>query len=329
MDIEQQKSKVFVTGAAGFVGGHVCRALVEAGHEVAGMARTLPGEGEERVPGVTYVTGDVTRPATLTPEKLAGCAAVVHLVGIIAEARDRGQTFEAVHVAGTNNVLTAARAAGFTGRFLYLSAIGSEPDAPAEYSRTKARAEQAVRDSGLPFTILRPSIIVGPGCEFLEQMEGLIRRPPLSPVALPFVPVPGNGRNRFQPVYIADLTTALIRCLDETRDGNSGLNETLCLGGADEVTFDELIDAVARQIGLQKPLLHAPMPLMFAAASVLESLLPRPPITTDQLLNLKRHNICDNTAIRAALGINPLSFAEALAKTYAGQDTNKRRRPDA
>ena len=308
--------KILVTGASGFVGRHTVAALLRAGHDVVGMSRDLPG-AERHVPGAAYVTGDVTNPATLTPDKLMGCDAVVHLVGIIQEVPRTGQTFEVVHTQGTKNLLAAAKEAGVTSRFVYLSAIGSAPDAPSRYSVTKAAAEQAVRDSGLPFTIFRPSIILGPDGDFVRQMEELLKKPPGAPFAPPFIPVPGSGQNRFQPLWIGDLMDCIIRCLTEP----GTVNQTYELGGATQVTFDALLQAFERHRGIKKPLLHLPMPLMFAAASVFEKVLPRPPITNDQLLNLRQDNICDNGPIRAALGIDPLPFEQALAKVYAAKSS--------
>jgi NADH dehydrogenase len=276
------------------------------------MARHVP-PAHQAIPNVVYVSGDVTEAATLTPDKMAGCDALVHLVGIIQEAKP-GQTFEAVHVRGTQNVLTAARAAGAgTQRFIYLSALGSTPDAASAYSRTKAAAEQAVRDSGLPFTIFRPSVILGPDGEFVAQMEDLIREPPLSPVPLPFVPVPGNGTNKFQPVWIGDL----VACLVQSLTNPATINQVYEIGGATPVSFNELLQGFGRHLGVKKPLLHAPLPLMRAAAWVLQAALPQPPITTDQLLNLQRDNVCDNSAIEAACGVRPLGFEQALARVYA------------
>ncbi len=303
--------KVLVTGAAGFVGRHLCRALVEAGHEVIGLSREIP-PARQAVPNVVYVSGDVTDARTITPDKFAGCDAVFHLVGIIQEPR--GQTFEAVHVEGTKNVLAAAKAAGAgNNRFVYLSALGSDANAEARYSRTKAQAEELVRASGLPFTIFRPSIILGPDGEFVQQMEDLIKKPPLSPFAPPFIPVPGGGANRFQPVWIGDLVTCLVRCLADP----ATVNQTYEIGGATQVTFDELLRAFGQHLGIKKPLLHAPLPLLFGAARVLQTVLPHPPITTDQLLNLKRDNVCDNAKVSAAFGLSPLPFEQTLARVYA------------
>ena len=112
-------------GASGFVGRHICAGLVKVGHPVRGLVRQVPVR-KNRVDGVDYVRGvDVTEALTLTPEMFAGADAIIHLVGIIQENPRKGQTFQRVHVEGTRNVVDEALRAGFDGRLVYMSAIGS------------------------------------------------------------------------------------------------------------------------------------------------------------------------------------------------------------
>lgn len=303
--------RVFVTGATGFVGRGVVMSLREAGHEVVGLVRVETPSLED---GVRYAVGSVTDDSVASlAARMEGCDAVVHLVGIIAEDRGAGQTFERVHVSGTATLLGAAKVAGAGAtRFIYVSAIGATPDARAAYSRTKAAAERLVRDSGFSWTVFRPSLVFGPDAQFLKQMEELLRKPPLSLLPLPFVPVPGDGQNRFQPVYRGDLARCIADCLGKPETANRLFE----IGGADEVTFDELIAAIGARIGVNKPLLHAPLPVMYAVAAILESVLPHPPITTDQLLNLGQDNVCDNDPVLQAFGVRPLSLARTLDICY-------------
>lgn len=324
MDVNHASSsprRVLVTGAAGFIGTNFCRRLIATGYSVTGLVRKKPPEAEA-VPGVQYAMGDIRDRATLSPEIFHHCQVILHLVGIIAEVRGKGQTFQGIHVEGTRNLLAAARSVwdqaegdgsnGSQHHVLYMSAQGASETAKSEYARTKAEAEHLVHESGIPSTIFRPSIVLGKSAEFLKQMEGLIRRPPLSPLPLPFVPIPGNGKNLFQPVHVDDLVDAVLASLTSAEARGT----TFEIGGADAVTFDELINAIQARIGTRKPLLHAPMPLMFAAASAMEALMPHPPITVDQLYMLGLDNVCDNTAVRQVLGVAPISFAETLARCY-------------
>ena len=304
---------MLVTGATGFVGTFVCRALTGAGYTVTGLVRQTP-KPNDALPGIDYAEGDVTDAATLHAEAFSNCAVVVHLVGIISENAVKGQTFQAVHVGGTKNVVQAAQTAGFVGRFVYVSALGANLKSPSDYSRTKAEAEQIVRQSGLPHTIFRPSIVLGPGCAFLTQIEELVKKPPLSPVPLPFIPVPGNGDNKFQPVWIGDLCAALVSALPTPE----AKVRVFTFPGADVVSFNALLQAVAQKAGVKKPLLHAPMGAMFAMAKVLQKVLPQPPITVDQLKNLQTDNVGDISELRSLLRVNPLTFADALARCYPG-----------
>jgi uncharacterized protein YbjT (DUF2867 family) len=305
---------VLVTGASGFVGRHILDALVKAGHPVRGLVRQVPVR-KNRVEGVEYVRGvDVADAVTLTPEMFRGVDAVIHLVGIIQENRRKGQTFERVHVEGTRNVVAEAQRAGFDGRLVYMSAIGSKGDAPAEYSRTKYQAERIVMGSNLPYTIFRPSLVLGPDGEFIAQMQDLILHGGL-PFAAPFpvIPVPGGGFNLFQPIWVDDLAACVVKSLGM----GETIGQTYEVGGATQVSFNELIRGIAKSLGKpKKPLLHAPIPLLYAAASVMEKILPKPPVTRDQLKNLGLNNITTSQAVRETFAIEPLGFDQMLTKIY-------------
>jgi NADH dehydrogenase len=130
------------------------------------------------------------------------------------------------------------------------------------------------------------------------------------PVTLPVpvIPVPGNGQNRFQPIYVGDLTACLMQCLT----GSTALNETVEVGGALPVTFDEIVRSFARRLGIKKPLLHTPLWLLNVMAPVV-GLLPNPPFTKDQLKNLSRDNTCDISKMKLIFGIEPKYFEETLS----------------
>ena len=299
--------KILVTGAAGFVGSHAVRSLIASGHAVVGISRSLPKDAR-RSPEATYYDGvDIADSSTLRPELFDGVDAVAHVVGIIREAPPR-QTFQRVHVDGTSNVLAAAKAAQSVGKLVYISAIGSSADAHSEYSRTKAAAEQLVKASGLTYVILRPSIILGADGEFVEQICGLVRYAGL-PVAIPFpfIPVPGSGRNKFQPIYVDDL----MRCLTASLTSPVADGAVVEVGGATQVTFNVLLKAFALRLGVRKPMLHTPIAALMAVAPLLER-LPNPPVTRDQLRNLSRDNVCDIGDMRERFEFDPMTFDAAL-----------------
>ncbi len=288
------------------------QALMAAGHRVRGLSRTAPTEARRRA-GAEYIDGvDVTTSTTLTAKMFENTDAIVHLVGIIQEGAG-GQTFRRIHVDGTGNVIDAARTAGFEGRIVYMSALGSAADAPSEYSRTKFEAEQLVEKSGLPYTIFRPSLVIGTDGEFVAQMGDLVKYGGL-PVHIPFpvIPVPGSGLNKFQPIWIDDLCGCMTKALANTATDY----QTYEVGGATQITFNDLLAGFAHSLHVSKPMLHAPVPILNIVATVLEALMPKPPVTRDQLLNLGRDNITDSRAIEQVFGIRPLGFDQMLAQIY-------------
>ena len=299
---------VLVTGASGFIGRHLCAELVKVGHPVRGLVRSVPVR-KNRVEGVEYIRGvDVADVVTLTPEMFKDVDAIIHLVGIIAAIKRKGQTFQRIHVEGTRNVVDEAKRAGFDGRLVYMSAIGAAMNAPAEYSRTKYQAERIVIGSELPYTIFRPSLVIGPDGEFVAQVKDLVLHKG------PIIPVPGSGFNLFQPVWVDDLT----QCVATSLIMGETINQIYEVGGATQLSFNELLKGFAKSLGKpKKPLLHAPIPLLYAAATIMEKILTKPPVTRDQLKNLALDNITLSQDIKELFHVNPLSFDQMLAKIYA------------
>jgi len=291
--------KVFLTGSTGFVGKNMIRRLLSEGHAVRALVRVLPGQRTRLLQGYRhdgdfqYVFGDVVSGSGLD-EAVQGCDSVIHLVGIIAEKGSN--TFDSVHRIGTSNVVEAAKRAGVK-RFIHMSAIGVRADGVAEYQRSKWKGEEVVRQCGIPYCILRPSLIFGPGDGFVTQMMDMMKKFPL------FRPVPGNGSPRFRPVSIEDVTLCFVRALSE----QAATDQTIELGGAQELTLTEVLAEIARCARVRKPSVHIPMPLLFVAAA-LARVLPNPAVTADQLRMLREGSMCDVGLMIRAFGIQPRGF---------------------
>ena len=296
--------KVFITGATGFVGKHIAGRLVEDGHELKCLVRSESSEEAWFLDGLgaQLFVGDITvpEPVALAAE---GSDAVVHLVGIIFERR--GVSFRQVHVEGTRNALAAARDAG-ARRFVHMSALGTSAEATSEYHRTKWAAEENVRGSGLEYTIFRPSIIYGPGSEFIELLEGQIRR-------LPVVPVIGDGLYRMQPVSVFDVAA----CFSASLESVDAVNKIYEIGGPAALSYDEVVAALAAAMGKRRRLVHLPVALVRIAAWLSEIVQSKPFLTRDQLNMLIVDNVCDIGAMRRELGVEPVAFAEGLREVFA------------
>jgi uncharacterized protein YbjT (DUF2867 family) len=290
---------ILVTGATGFVGGHLIERLRKDSLSVRALVR-MPDKAQTlKGRGVETAVGDIADAASLEAA-MEGCDKVIHLVGIIQEAP--GVTFQGVHVDGTLNILDVAKKAG-ARHFIFQSALGTRPNAKSQYHRTKWEAEELVRASGIPFTILRSSLIYGPGDLFTIRLAETIR---LSPV----LPVIGTGQSKIQPIFIDDV----VECLRKISTSDSYLNEMYDIGGPEQLTYEEVTKAIAAALGIKRPTVHVPLFLMRTVAKVAETVLPKPPVTTDQLIMLQEDNVCSMRDIREVFGIEPVKFKAGLQK---------------
>jgi len=289
--------KIFITGGTGFVGGHLRAVLLAKGHEIRLLTHKKGGAPE---PGVEEVEGDVTRPETFAA-KVNGCDATINLVGIIREFPGRGATFERLHVEATRNVIEAAKGAGIR-RHLQMSALGTRPGATSAYHRTKFRAEELVRGSGLDWTIFRPAIIFGPRDAFVNLLADYVRN-------YPAVPVIGDGKYRLQPVSADDVARSFALALELPET----IGQTFELCGPDRLSYNEMLDVIGRALGRQHVAkIHNPLPLMKAIVPLLQG-FSFFPITMDQILMLVEENICDGSW-RETFRIEPERFEEGIGK---------------
>lgn len=290
---------VLVTGATGFVGRHVVRELRERGAGVRCLVRSQD-KAEKLLPaGVELVQGDVTHPVSLR-EACKGVRQVIHLVAIIREKGPR--TFRAVNVQGTQNVVDAAKNAGVE-HFIHMSALGAAPDPRYRYAYSKWCGEEAVRRSGLPYTILRPSVIFGEGFGFVDRLVQAVRMAP------GLAPVPGRGDVRFQPIWVGDVA----RCLGKIwEEGSPHYGKVYEIGGPEYLTYVEMLDAVLAVLGRRARKVHIPLWLLRAVVPVLERILPDPPVTSGELAQLDFDNVTDLDGVERQFGFVPRRLADGL-----------------
>lgn len=268
--------KIFISGGTGFVGGHICRELRARGHELRLLVHHR-GSTAER--GIEHFEGDVTHPGSFA-EGVSGCDAVINLVGIIREFPLKGLTFDKLHVQATAAMLEVTRKAGIS-RYLHMSALGTRPDAVSDYHRTKWRAEEAVRGSGLKWTIFRPSLIFGPHDAFINMLAAQLRLAPVMPVI-------GRGDYRLQPIHADDVA----RCFALALEMPETVGQAYELCGIDRVNYEELLDMIADTLGRSQPFKpHLPLGLMKLIIPVMQK-IPLFPITMDQLQMLLEESIC-------------------------------------
>jgi NADH dehydrogenase len=288
-------ARIAIVGGTGFVGLHTSRALAAAGHELRLVAR---GQRHgTRLPGAQVVRADVVSGEGLE-QALSGSDVVLHLAAVI---RERGsQTFANVNVRGAENVARAARQVG-AGHIIHQSALGADPDPAYAYLASKWQGEQATRGSGVPWDVLRPSLLFGIGDGFFTQLVKLIRWNPV-------VPVPGDGRAMFQPLAVTDLARIVVQCVE------AGPRRLVAeIGGPEWMTLEEIVDVIKAEMHTRRPNVHVPIPAILPAAILFDALLPKPPVTPSQLKLLAKNNITRPDSVRSCFGFEPQSFAANAA----------------
>jgi NADH dehydrogenase len=305
--------KVTVIGGTGFVGSHLIDRLLEDGHTPHLLVRPGSESKVERAEACRLIPGDISDEAALE-RSLAGCDAVIYLIGILREERQRGITFDELQRAGVERTIAAARRGG-VNRFLLMSANGVDAD-ETPYQRTKRRAEEALATSGLDGTVFRPSVIFGDPrgrMEFCSQLkQDIIDSPLPAPLFFDGLAVSSAGQFELAPVSVEDVAAAFSRSLSD--EATIGGTYPLC--GPDAFTWKEILTIIAAASGKTKLMLPAPAIAIKTVAALFDR-WPWFPITRDQIQMLLAGNTCDSDAIFAQLGITPARF-DVDALSYLG-----------
>ncbi len=297
---------ILVTGASGFVGSHAIPELLAGGHRVVALVRT-PTAGEivlgrlsagERA-GVETRLGDVTRPDTIRAA-LDGIDAVLHLVAIPRDFSG-GAELRLINLEGTRTVVRSMESAGIR-RLVHMGAMGVAEDPDLRYASSKAAAERLVSESGLDWTILKPSLQFGPRDGFFNIVADLAR---LSPG---LIPVPGDGSSRFQPIHAGDVGRVVRIAIDDA----STIGGTFEIGGPRYWTYREITAEVLRALGKRRIIVPMPVPLIALVARSAELVRFPFPVASDQLRQLRLDNIGPLGLVEERFGFRPRDMAGEL-----------------
>lgn len=296
-------ARVLVTGASGFIGTALAPRLAAAGHVPRLLFRRPPNPASA-TPG-EIVRGDLAEPATLGAA-VAGAEAVVHLGAATSGGRLDPAVAYRVNVGGATALIEAARAAGCT-RIVVMSTQHVHLPRPGLYGLTKRMADRLFLASGLDVTILRPSLVYGPGARgVFVKLAGLVRR-------LPVIPVIGPGTWHLRPVFLDDLIDLVVATL--ARPELAG--RTYDVGGPDLVTYNEFLAAICGALGRRCRRVRLPIRVSFVLASVLERVLRNPPLTVDNVHGATLEAPCDLRALLRDYRPHLTPLAEGLRRTFA------------
>lgn len=298
---------VVVLGGSGFVGRHLCHQLAAEGYRVRVATRDRERAKEQLIllPTVDVETVDVHEPGQLSAF-VRGADAVINLVGVLHDGRGKG-SFQAAHVELARHTVAACRERGVQ-RLLHMSALNADVNGPSRYLRTKGEAERLVRESGLDWTIFRPSVIFGRDDSFLN----------LFALVLKFNPVMwlGSPNARFQPVFVEDVASIMVKALADR--ASFGQSYDLC--GPRVYTLRELVRLAGEWSGHPRPIIGLNDTFSYLQAFALEW-LPIKVLTRDNYYSMKADSVCD---CAFPFGIEPAAL-EAVAPAYLAQRTPRTR----
>lgn len=301
---------VTVIGGTGFLGRQIVRRLAKEGYRIRVTTRA-PSRAYDMKPlgdvgQIAVVKADIRNEGDVAAA-VAGAKIVINTVGILRPSG--GRSFDAMHNEGAAIVARCAAKAG-AERLIHISSIGADPKARASYSRTKGEGEAQVREAFPTATILRPSVMFGPGDGFFNMFANAIR---FAKVAFP---VFGGGKTKFQPVFVGDVAEALANALVDER----ARGRTYELGGPSVYSMKELLTFICATIERKRAFYSIPFFLTeFAAA--LTGWLPFAPLTLDQARLLRKDNVVKAGPDAASVGtladlcVQPTSV-EAVVPSY-------------
>jgi len=297
--------RVCIIGGSGFVGRVIVRQAIRAGHHVTVACRHPEKARSLIVEGVRLIKADLSDGRGLD-DAIAGADCVINLVGLLFE---RGRyDFDTVHVHGTEHVLAACKRHNVK-QYLHMSALGAGTIPASSYSRSKGDAEGYVRQSGMTWTLIRPSIIYGMGDSFFTKFKDMSAMLPMLPVIQP--------ETRFQPVWVEDVARVFVQSI-----GNRHVHEqTYELAGPKIYSFMDLMTLLMST--LQRKRLLLPVPNIFAKLlATISRLLPTPLLTADQLLLLQHDNVATGESFPSQFG-QPASLESILPNYISGNQIER------
>jgi uncharacterized protein YbjT (DUF2867 family)/predicted DCC family thiol-disulfide oxidoreductase YuxK len=292
--------RVLLAGATGFIGRHIGRALLEAGHEVVGCTRNRHAAFRDH-PGLGWIHADFAadRTANAWRPRLTGFDAVVNAAGILRE--DTARSFEAIHFEGPRALYEACAEKGVR-RVIHISALGCEHN-PRPYAETKARLDRHLATLDLDWTVLRPSLVYGEDSPSSRLFRFLAR--------LPVIPVVADGGQWLQPIHVDDLARAVVRLLED----GAAHREVLELGGPSPTTYRDFLAELRASLN-RRSARFLPVPLALARLGARASdLVGVGPVGMDTLNMLVDGNVTAANRAPALLGREPMGIRQFAAGT--------------
>jgi uncharacterized protein YbjT (DUF2867 family) len=290
-----------VTGAFSYTGRHIAEVLLERGHEVRTLSRRPAPEGHPLASRVE------TAPFVFDGSLVASLAGADTLYNTYWVRFERGETTFARAVANTRALFAAAARAGVR-RVVHVSVANADAATRFAYFRGKAETEEALRDSGLSYGVVRPTVVFGQEDILLGNIAWALRR-------LPIFLIPGDGRYEVQPVSVRDTARICVEAGAEDED------VVLDAAGPERLRYDALVRLIARATGARVRVVHAPPPAALAVARVAGRLLRDVVVTRDELDALRAGLLVSHEPPRGTDRLGPWldEHGAALGREYSSE----------
>ena len=289
---------ILVTGSTGLVGSLLLRRLLDSGEQVRCLVRDPRRLGPNRV-RVQITLGELEDPNSLR-QSVRGVKTVVHLASSIRD--QQAASIEELNGLATVRLLRDAERAGVE-RFVYFSALCATPSSRTRFFRAKSLAERAVLDSEIKSLVFAPSIIYAPGDPWLTLLSRMMY--------LPWIPITGDGRAAFQPIWAEDVVSCVAKVLAEESSNGRARYE---LAGPDVLTYEQIVELALEADGRQRPLVHLPLGLVRRGLKTLERVVGPSVFATWEEVELLEEPMTTERGTEDArsLGVDPKPMREVL-----------------
>ena len=298
----KKKFDVFVTGASGFIGEFTINELLKQNYSVLGLTRKKP-YFQLKHPKFQWIYGDILD-SNVLDRATKNSSIVIHLAAITSEKNSTYIDSYHVNVIGTKNLVESCRRNNID-RVITLSSESTKRPFKGVYAKTKQESDEIILKSNLKWTIIKPTIVYGPG------NSGLFAKLNKNVKSLPFIPIIGNGKYGFYPIYVGDVAKSLVSIIKNDRT----INKIYDIAGPERISFNSIIDNLLKINNKENLKIHIPIFLCKIMAKFV-SILPNPPITIDNIYGSIQEITPDIIPAKNDFDFKATAFLEGLKKSY-------------
>jgi uncharacterized protein YbjT (DUF2867 family) len=294
---------ILLTGATGFIGKRVLRALSEKNLQVRCLVRK-PARSDN--PDICYITGDVLDYDSLlrATEGVETVYYFIHMMG--NQPRGEQKRFDVLDRLAINNMVKACKINGVR-RIIHLTGMRNPQEKLSQHLASRKDVEDIIIASGISYTVFRASVIIGHGGAAFDILDTAVRK-------FPIIPVFKWDNTKIQPIYIDDVIRYLVDCLDK----KESINRCFDIGCSQIFTYKELMQQYAKELGLKRVFISIPGSWSKLSAMVISRLSSVNPNVVYWLMeSLQNNMVCEPNNLKNIFGFEPISFKESIEKIKA------------